>query len=181
MRVRDHVALSTATAALLAPWVGSDAVGLWAGSVLIDADHYAWFCLRQRRLDPRAALRVFNEARAPHHRATRMLHQPAAVLAALALGARRPRLLPVAVGVALHVAMDRHHETRMTSARGAALERDGHSCRSCGVSGEPIETHVYRQPAFLPSYSSSNVVSLCRRCHEAAHADRPGRVEARLT
>ena len=62
MRVRDHVLISTAGAALAAPFIGRRALGLWAGSVLIDADHYAWFCFRQRRVSPRAAARFFNRS-----------------------------------------------------------------------------------------------------------------------
>lgn len=60
MRVRDHVAVSTAGAALLSPWLGRGVLSPWASSILIDADHYLWFCLRQRRLNPVAAVRFFN-------------------------------------------------------------------------------------------------------------------------
>ena len=40
MRVRDHIALSTAGAVLVLPRLRGGALGLWAGSVLIDTDHY---------------------------------------------------------------------------------------------------------------------------------------------
>jgi hypothetical protein len=129
VRVRDHIAASMAGAALLRPWVRHGTAGLMAGGVLIDADHYAWFCLRQRRLNPLAAVRFFNEANPPHHRGTRALHTPLAVVAILLAGLRLPRLLPVAVGMGLHVALDTHHEARMATARTAVLERDGFSCR----------------------------------------------------
>src|SRR6266571_4711299 len=48
MRVRDHVAISSAGAALLYPVVGRAVVGGWLASILIDADHYLWFCLKHR-------------------------------------------------------------------------------------------------------------------------------------
>jgi hypothetical protein len=169
VRVRDHLALSTAAAALLGPWSRRDALGLWAGGVLIDTDHYIWFCVRRRRLDPLAALRFFNEAHPPQHAATRLLHAPLVVLTLLLLGVRLRRLRPVAAGVALHVALDRLHDARMEAVRAAALERDGFGCRACGVRGPQVGTHVRRQPWLLPSYRAQDLVALCDPCHEAAH------------
>lgn len=169
MRVRDHVALSTLGAAALAPWLGRGVMGLWAGGVLVDADHYAWFCLDERRLDPRAALRRFGEAQAPQHAATRALHSPAAALALLMMSACRPGLRPLAAGVGVHVALDRWHEGRMTRARRATLIRDGFRCQACGARGSQVETHLHTQPSLLPSYASHNLTSLCGPCHVAAH------------
>jgi hypothetical protein len=176
MRVRDHIAISTAGAALACPWLGRRALDIWAGSVLVDADHYLWFCLRQRRWGPRAAIRFFNEAHAPQHTATRVLHSPAALLAVLVLGVRRRELLRVAVGMGLHVALDLHHEARMDEARAAALERDGFSCQACGTRATHVGTHLREQPSLLPSYGTQNLISLCAPCHETAHAraGRPG-------
>jgi hypothetical protein len=170
MRVRDHIALSTAGAALARPWLGRRALDLWAGSVLLDADHYLWFCLRQRRWSPRAAIRLFNEVDAPQHSASRILHSPAALSAVLALGILRHELLPVALGMGLHVALDVCHEARMTAARAAALERDDISCQACGTRGMHVGTHLHKQPWLLPSYEPQNLISLCGRCHETAHA-----------
>lgn len=169
MRVRDHVALSTAAAAGLAPWLGHRAVGLWAGSVLIDADHYAWFCVSERRLSPAAAVRYFGRAHPRRQAATRALHSPAALATAFVLGLRRAPLLPIALGMGLHVALDAHHEARMTRARAAALARDRYRCRACGRRGR-LAAHLWRQPPLLPSYRTENLVTLCGRCHEAAHA-----------
>ncbi len=169
MRVRDHVLISAAGAGLAAPFLGRGALSLWAGSVLIDADHYAWFCLRQRRLSPKAAVDFFNQADPPQHPATRVLHAPAALLLVLMLGLRQRRLLPVALGMGLHIALDAHHLAQMDRARSAALARDGHSCQVCGEATPPIAAHVWRQPRLLPSYRAENLISLCGRCHEAAH------------
>jgi hypothetical protein len=171
MRVRDHIALSTAGAGLLHRRLGRGALGLWAGSVLIDMDHYVWFCLRRRRWSPLAAMRFFNEAHAPQHSATRLLHSPVAPLAVLLLSLRRRPLLMVAVGMGLHVALDVHHEARMGEARGAALERDDFSCQACGTRAPHVGTHLRRQPRLLPSYEVQNLISLCGPCHEAAHAE----------
>ena len=168
MRVRDHVLISTADAALAAPFIGRRALGLWAGGVLIDIDHYAWFCVQQRRVSPRAAARFFNGADVPGHPATRALHAPAVLLLVLLLGLRDSRLLPVGLGMSLHVVLDTWHVARLKRARSAALERDGHTCRACGAPSACA--HVWRQPMLLPSYQVKNLISLCRACHDAAHA-----------
>jgi hypothetical protein len=169
MRVRDHIALSTTGALLGRPWLGGDALGLWAGSVLIDADHYAWFCMRKRRLNPIAAMRFFNEAEVPQHPATRVLHSPVVSLAVLLLGGRRRWLAAVALGMGLHVALDRLHEARMDAARAAALERDDHTCQICGTRAWKVGTHLRRQPWLLPSYEPRNLTSVCALCHADTH------------
>lgn len=170
MRVRDHIALSTAGAALLGPSVRPGVLGFWAGSVLIDADHYLWFCVHERRVSPVVAVRFFGRADAPQRAATRVLHHPLMALTLLLLTARRRRLLPITLGMGLHIALDAHHEARMEAARAAALERDDFSCQACGVRGSGVETHLRRQPWLLPSYGPQNLISLCGPCHEAAHA-----------
>ena len=88
MRVRDHAAVATTAAVLLRPWAGRRVLGFWAGSVLIDADHYLWYCLRERRLDPVAATRYFNDAHPQQHWATRILHTPPALAAVTVLALR---------------------------------------------------------------------------------------------
>lgn len=170
MRVRDHIAVSTAGAAVLSPWAGRRAMGLWAGGVLIDIDHYLWFCVRYRRVDPVDAIRAFGQARAPQHAGTRILHHPGALMSVLLLAVRDRRVSPVAVGMSLHVALDALHDARTSQARATALERDNHSCQVCGVRGPRVSTHVWRQPWLLPSYEPENVISLCGPCHEDAHA-----------
>jgi hypothetical protein len=169
MRVRDHIALSTATAAIVRPWLGRGVLGLWAGSVLIDADHYLWFSMRQGRANPLAAMRFFSDANPPQHPATRALHTPVALAAFALLGVRQPRLRPIALGMGLHVALDAHHEARMNQARVAALRRDRFSCRACGTRAAHVGTHLSHQPWLLPSYRTENLISLCGSCHRTAH------------
>jgi 5-methylcytosine-specific restriction endonuclease McrA len=74
----------------------------------------------------------------------------------------------------LHVALDAHHLARMDRARSAALARDGYSCQVCGTATRPVSAHVWRQPWLMPSYRAQNLISLCGRCHEAAHARSKG-------
>jgi hypothetical protein len=171
MRVRDHVAISTLGTALVSPWAGRRALGLWVGGVLIDADHYIWYCLRQRGLSLRRAARYFNGPQPQRHPTTRALHSPVVLAAGLALALRRRKLRPIVVGMSMHVLLDVGYDARMDAARAAALARDNHVCRACGVRGADIETHLWRQPRLMPSYAPDNLVSLCASCHEAEHAD----------
>jgi hypothetical protein len=174
VRVRDHIAISTAAAAVLRPWLGRRVLGLWAGGVLIDADHYLWFCRHERRLSLAAAVRFFNAGRAPAVPATRALHRPVAVLPLLVVGLVRRRLRPLALGIGMHVALDAAHTARMDAARLAALERDRLSCQTCGVRIAGVGAHLWRQPWLLPSYDVENLVSLCDGCHRRAHAAQAG-------
>jgi hypothetical protein len=168
MRVRDHIVLSTTGAALLHRALDRGAVGFWAGGVLVDVDHYLWFAVRERRWNPLAAMRFFNEAHAPQHASTRSLHTPIALLALVVLGVRRPALLPLVLGMVLHLALDACHEARMDAARTMALRRDAFACQACGR--RAAEAHLRQQPWLLPSYKPQNLVSLCGPCHEAAHS-----------
>ena|SRR6266568_401439 len=106
----------------------------------------------------------FNQADPPHNSATRALHSRAALLSVLLLGLRHRRLLPVALGMGLHVALDARHLARIDQARSAALARDGYSCQVCGTTAAPVDAHIWRQPRLLPSYQARNLISLCGRC-----------------
>jgi hypothetical protein len=168
VRVRDHLALSTVGAMLLYPRLRGAVLGPWAASILIDVDHYLWFCLRQRRLNPLAALRFFNHAQPPQHRQTRLLHSPAVLLGLLLLTRRRPAAWAL-LGMAFHVALDAYDMARRRQARAAALARDGWTCQHCGTQGPEVVAHLWHQPCLLPSYRPAHLTSLCGACHEAAH------------
>jgi hypothetical protein len=168
VRVRDHVAVSTAGAALLQPVLGPAVLGAWVASIVIDVDHYLWFCVTQHSTNPVAAMRFFSEPEAPQHRATRIFHSPLVLSAVCVLGVRQRKFLPAAMGMALHIAADAYHEARLDAAGTAALQRDGFTCQSCGAKGR-VTAHVQRQPRLLPSYRVDNLVTLCPDCHRAAH------------
>jgi hypothetical protein len=170
MRVRDHVALASGAAALLYPRLGRAVAVPWAAGIFIDVDHYVWFMAHHRSLNPLNAVRVYNDAEAPQHGATRHLHNPAALSLILLLGKRRRRVgLPVA-GAAFHVSLDIYHRARTAEAKAAALSRDRFVCRVCGARTDDVVAHVWRQPRILPSYRVEHFVSVCGDCHQAAHA-----------
>ena len=172
--MRDHVAITTAAAAVLYPLVGRRALGVLAGGVLIDCDHYLWFAVRHRSLNLASAVRFFNDGKAPASQATKVFHSPFAISLALLIGARRRAVLPVALGMAMHVAMDAYHESKMNRARVEALKRDDFTCQVCGSKDPDVTAHLSRQPLLLPSYNIENLVTLCPPCHRAEHA-RPRR------
>jgi hypothetical protein len=169
MRVRDHIALSSGAAAVLYPFLRGSVVTPWAASIFIDVDHYLWFLVRHRRLNPAAAVRAFNDANAPRHPATRPLHHPGAVLLLLLLGRRRRAAMLIATGMAFHIGLDSYHRMRMADAQAAVLKRDQLTCRVCGSQGVEMTAHVWRQPALLPSYRLDHLVTVCAGCHAAAH------------
>lgn len=171
MRVHDHIALSTAAAALLYPVAGKRVLGAWAASILIDGDHYIWYAVKHRNPNPVDAYRFFNEANPPQHAATHFLHTPAALALAVMAGMAKRQLMPVAIGVVAHLAMDDFHRTRVARARLATLRRDEFTCQWCGAQSPDVVAHLDRQPAVLPSYRLENFITLCPSCHEAAHAD----------
>lgn len=170
MRVRDHVLISSAAAALLSPGLRRAALVPWVASILIDVDHYAWFCFSERSLDPIAAVRYFNGANPPQHAGTRLLHHPVLLLCLLVLGFRWRLAALLALGMTFHVGVDIFHLVRMNRARRGALRRDRHICQVCGVRGPQVVAHVWRQPRLLPSYRVEHLISVCPDCHERAHA-----------
>lgn len=170
MRVRDHVALSTATAAVLYPRLGSSVLGAWAASILIDVDHYLWFVVRNRRVNPLEAVRTFNGAESTEHSQTRLLHHPAVLVTLLLLSWRRRAVLLPVLGMTYHVGLDTYHRTRTAAARSAALGRDRLTCQVCGAKDVDVVPHLWRQPRLLPSYRVEHIVTLCGACHEVAHA-----------
>src|SRR5215469_1551742 len=175
MRVRDHMLLSTVGAALLYPWFGRRVAAGWAGSVLIDVDHYLWFVANEKRLDPVAAVQFFNESQPPPATNVRWFHSPVALGIVGALSLKSRALRPVFLGMAAHVALDTYHDARMERVRKQVLRRDSYTCQECGARGDTVTAHTARQPALLPSYRLSNYVTLCVDCHADAHASPPRR------
>lgn len=170
MRVRDHVALSTAASAVLFPWLRRAVVLPWAASILIDVDHYLFASVRERTLDPRKAVRYFNQAQPEQHAGTRVLHHPLVLLLALALFGRWRWARLILLGMAFHVGLDVFHGIRTREARRAALLRDDHTCQRCGAHGADIVAHLFRERHLLPTYRPEDLISLCAHCHELAHA-----------
>ena len=170
MRVRDHVALSTAASTLLVPWLRSAVVIPWAASILIDVDHFLFFAVHERSLDAHKAVRYFNQAQPAQHAGTRVLHHPLVLLMAFALLGRWRWARLLLLGMVLHVGLDSVHGLRLRAVRAAALQRDSATCQRCGAQGPAIVAHLFRQPCLLPSYRPDNFISLCPRCHESAHA-----------
>jgi hypothetical protein len=170
MRVRDHVALASGGAALLYPRLGASVAVPWAASIFIDVDHYLWFLARRRSLNPVAAVRLYNQADAPQHGATRPFHHPAA-LWLIFLVRRRHRAAALSlVGLAFHVGLDVYHRARTAKVKAAALARDRFTCQVCGAHTPDVVAHLWRQPRILPSYRLEHFVVVCGPCHEAAHA-----------
>jgi hypothetical protein len=149
--------------------MGRRAFGWWIGSILVDADHYLWFCVRHGPASPLTAARYFGGAQPARRASTRLLHSPVALSIGLALGARRREAMPIALGMGLHVALDVLHDARLRAARTRALQRDQFTCQACGTRGAHVGTHLTRQPRLLPSYRVKSLVSLCGSCHDAAH------------
>jgi hypothetical protein len=169
MRVSDHALLSTTAALAVYPLLGRKTLVAWAASIFIDVDHFAWFALDQRSLNPLAAARFFNQAQPPQHLGTRRLHSPDVMIALGIAGLRWPVARLVLAGIVFHGALDVTHKARLRRAREATLARDGYTCRWCGARDATVVAHVWRQPVLLPSYRTEHLVSLCGTCHEKAH------------
>lgn len=169
MRVRDHVLLSTGGASLLYPWIRGRVIIPWAASILIDLDHYLWFCMHERSMDLRQAVRYFNQAQPSKHAGTRLLHHPGVLLLLLILSARWRWAALLLTGMTFHIGLDIYHNSRLDRAREAALHRDRRTCQQCGVWGPSVVAHQWGQPRLLPSYRPDYLTSLCARCHEVAH------------
>jgi hypothetical protein len=170
VRVRDHVVLASGAAGLLFPRVGASVMVPWAASIFIDVDHYLWFLARHRRVNPVAAVRLYNSANAPQHQATRPFHHPGFALLLLLLSRRERAAMLALTGMAFHVGLDAYHRARMAEAKATALIRDQFICQICGVAGRDVVAHLWRQPRVLPSYRVEHLVTVCDGCHEAAHA-----------
>jgi hypothetical protein len=154
---------------LLYPKLGRLVLGAWAASIFIDVDHYLYYVVRKRRLNPVAAVRSFNSAESHEDSETRRLHHPLVLASLLLLGTRRRALLLPALGMTFHVGLDVYHRARTVRAKAAALDRDRFKCQVCGAKDPDVVAHLWRQPRLLPSYRVEHFVTLCGSCHEIAH------------
>lgn len=170
MRVGDHTLLSMAGAVLLYPRLRRKVLVPLAASVLIDVDHYLYYCAHERSLDPRKAVRFFNQTQPPQHSGTRALHHPAVLLLLFLLSTRFRWIGLLLLGMGFHVGLDVYHGTRMRAARRSALRRDENTCQHCGARTPDVVAHQFYQPRVLPSYRPDYLISLCGACHELAHA-----------
>jgi uncharacterized protein (TIRG00374 family) len=154
---------------LLYPRLRRAALAPWAVGIFLDVDHYLWFCAHERTMSLKKAVHFFNQAQPPQHAETRALHHPLIfpLLVALSIPWRGARLF--LMGFAFHISLDIYHQIRLTGARRKALQRDTFTCQQCGAQGADVVAHLWRQPLLLPSYRTDHFISLCGRCHEAAH------------
>lgn len=111
-----HAAYGAAAALLLAPWLRRRSLGLLAGSVLIDVDHYAWFVLHRHDVRLRSAYRYFLMVRRGEQKLrgdARPLHGPINVAWMALLAWRWPAVRPIFLGVVLHSVLDAFAEGRL--------------------------------------------------------------------
>jgi len=66
----------------------------------------------------------------------------------------------------------------MKLARECCFERDGYTCRSCGQRGGKLNAHHVWPFQRFPEwkYDVWNLVTLCKRCHDAFHKAAGGHV-----
>jgi hypothetical protein len=113
-----HAAFGAAAALALAPWLRRRSVGLWAGSVLIDADHYVWYAVHRHDLSLRRAYHYFRQVRSGEQRLqgdARPLHGPLNVAWMALLAWRWPAFRPIFLGVLLHSLLDAYAERRFNA------------------------------------------------------------------
>ncbi len=70
----------------------------------------------------------------------------------------------------------------MREARLACFERDEYTCRSCGQRGGKLNAHhvwpFHRFPELM--YEVSNLVTLCKSCHDEFHKAAGGHVKVAI-
>ncbi|HEV7215594.1 MAG TPA: hypothetical protein VGP33_10765 [Chloroflexota bacterium] len=113
-----HAALGAVAALALAPWLRRQSAALWAGSVFIDVDHYAWYVLHCRDLSLSRAYRYFAQIRTGERRLegdARPLHGPLNIAWMALLAWRWPAFRPVFLGVLVHSLLDAYAERRLNA------------------------------------------------------------------
>ena len=113
-----HAAFGAVAALALAPWLRRQSFGLWAGSVFIDVDHYAWYALNEHDLNLRRAYCYFRQIRSGKRKLAsdaRPLHGPINVAWMALLAWRWPAFRPVFLGIVLHSLLDAYAERRLNA------------------------------------------------------------------
>lgn len=113
-----HAAYGAAAALVLAPLLGRGSLGLLAGSIFIDVDHYAWYVVHRRDLSLRQAYRYFTTIRSGERKRegdARPLHGPINVAWMALLAWRWPAFRPIFLGILLHSLLDAYAERRLNA------------------------------------------------------------------
>jgi membrane-bound metal-dependent hydrolase YbcI (DUF457 family) len=116
MMPSSHAVAGAAVALALAPWLRQRSAALWAGSVLIDVDHYVWYVAQRHDLSLRRAYAYFVAAKlgaVDRGGDARPLHGPINVGWMALLAWRWPAFRPVFLGVLLHSLLDAYGERRL--------------------------------------------------------------------
>jgi hypothetical protein len=113
-----HAAYGAAAALALAPLLRWRSLGLLAGSVLIDVDHYAWYAVHRGDFSLRRAYRYFLKARGGERRLegdARPLHGPINVAWMALLAWHWPAFRSIFLGILLHSLLDAYSERRLNA------------------------------------------------------------------
>src|SRR5262249_2220308 len=137
---------------LLYPRLRGAVLAPWAVCILLDVDHYLWFCVHERTLSLKKAVRFFNQAQPPQHAGTRALTHPRTWPLFGGLSAPwRPPGFPLVVFLS-NLSLNIYPKIRLPRPRRKALRRDDFTCQRCGAQGADVIAHQWRQPPLLPSY-----------------------------
>jgi 5-methylcytosine-specific restriction endonuclease McrA len=177
MHFRTHLWTSALAAAICYRRSPGRAAALVAAGTLIDIDHLALYALRTGDRSLVGAL-VYDQYRnhprrrgdnRPRYGSLRSwLHEPALIPPLLLAAALLPWLRPVALGLALHQALD--HTSIITRMRVAA--RAGGRCELCGATDRPLAHHPIVHP-FDGGRGMQNLVALCEPCRRRARDSYP--------
>ncbi len=170
MRLRTHILTGTAAALALAPWWRWCSIPFWIGASLADADLYAYYVARHRRLSPRRAFRYYGTLAGRRERATKVLHHPLVPLVALAAMRRAPAVAALGAGIGLHLVLDRHHKNRFRRLRHMLELRSQGCCENCGRPQESValmEDHYIGEGNRRADRDPAHWTLLCRPCNEA--------------
>lgn len=167
MRFRTHLLSSALAGLALYPRRPASAAAVVLAGTLLDLDHLLLYAARTGDWSVAGALRYdayrhrrirTGDTRPRYGQLRSWLHEPWLLLPPMwAAAARRPALRPVALGLSLHLLLDRWDEPWRLGAR----LRAGACCDGCGRRG--LRRQIYRSGR-LGSYTYGY---LCRACADA--------------